>query len=229
MPLKNTFDHIPPTSYRNDGKKFLLPVWRMLLPLLMIASLHAQHPPKTNLQMMLEIIAPPLFTSVKQSIPGGSSIVISTASADECSRWIAKILTDSCVQANYLVYSSADSAENPVYRITLTDAACSVVYYPQKRKWLVGKANYLREIEVTVHLQIANPASQILVSKQVNEKFRDKIASDAIADIEDPNISITMGTKTSKGGFKRWVEPLFLSAVTIAVIFSFYSLRSNNR
>jgi hypothetical protein len=210
------------------GEKFSITGLVLLLPFLFVVNLFAQQQPKTNLQLMQEIITPKLFSPIKQSIPSGKSIVIRAASDDECSQLFAKILTDSCVQANYLVYSSADSAEIPVYRVILTDAECSVVYYPQKRKWLVGKLTYLREIGVSTHLQIANPASQILVSRQVSERFTDKIASDAIADVENPNFSITKGTKTSKGGFNRWVEPILLSAATIAVIFSFYSLRSNN-
>ena len=116
----------------------------------------------------------------------------------------------------------------PVYRVTLTNTECQIIYHTKRKKWFVGKSTYLREIKVSTHLQIANPASRILFSRQLSGNFVDKIASEAIAVIENPDFSITKGTKTSEDGFKRWVEPLILSAATVAVILSFYSLRSNN-
>jgi hypothetical protein len=226
MPLKNK--HI--IQDRNQINRANISYLGVLYLLLLLGSvnLFAQPLPKTNQQVLQEIIIPSLFATLKQAVPIGSSIIIHSTPSDKCGQWLAKILTDSCVQANYLVYSSADSMVFPVYRVTLTNTECQIIYHTKRKKWFVGKSTYLREIKVSTHLQIANPASRILFSRQLSGNFVDKIASEAIAVIENPDFSITKGTKTSEDGFKRWVEPLILSAATVAVILSFYSLRSNN-
>ena len=183
---------------------------------------------KTNEQLIARGIIDPFWQSITPHIDQQSRLQIFPFDQSEMSLWVSKMLTDSCVHRNYFVYSSADSIVQADCQIRISDATSQISYRSAGRKWLVGSRRFNRKVTVRYHLQILDKNAQILVSRRIENSFNDHLSGINTNELENPELSFTSGTKTSNSFIKRWIEPALITAATSFVIYTFYTLRSNN-
>ncbi len=203
---------------------------QMLLAFTLVfpAIASGQETTETNEQLVARCIIEPFWQSITPHIDHHSRLQIIPVDPSEMNQWTSKMLTDSCVHRNYFVYSSADSSVQADYQIRISDATSQISYRSSGRKWLVGSRRFKRTVTVRYHLQILDKNAQLLVSRRIENSLSDHLSGIDTDEIENPELSFTTGTKTGNSFIKRWIEPAIITAATSFVIYTFYTLRSNN-
>lgn len=107
---------------------------------------------------------------------------------------------------------------------------CDLTYAKLPGGWLgwLRRARAERAVHVSVDFDIhQQETGRIYWQGIVTETSKDTIQASEIASLENPAMPFTAGRWLQRDdGQRRWVEPVILAAATGAVIYAFYTLRS---
>lgn len=186
----------------------------------------AQEKKAANLEIAAGLITESALQRLERHLPSGSPLQIDVGPATDIGNWTGQILTDSCLEANYLVYSSAKDSSKMV-RLRIKNPEIGIEYNGIRRLF-PGRQKLKRRISCRYHLAIVEPDGQIVLSEFIEKQFADTIKSDQLPRVEHKSYSFSKGTKSGKSIIKRWVEPVILITTTTTVVYLFFSLRSEN-
>jgi len=181
-----------------------------------------------NETVIANLLAPQALKSITKIIRPGQRIRFNTGKNSDADRWLAQILTDSCLERNYLVYSSADSVAETDFVIEIANVKTKISYRPAGQKLLILNKGFRRSVTAEFRLIISDQHSRIWVNKQFKAEYTDIIPASVIRDVENKGKSFTTGTKKQSTFINRWLEPVIITTATATVVFLFYSLRSDN-
>ncbi|RMF59854.1 MAG: hypothetical protein D6748_05410 [Calditrichaeota bacterium] len=193
---------------------------------LIVDNTFAKNQTKSNEEILAEVTTTLVLSNIRKTVPDSARIVVITRNASAFTNWLQQILTDSCLQQNYLVYSSPGKDTLKGYQIQITDAQSSIWYHKWGRKWFFFSRGIERKISTTLHLQIMDPDGRILVSQKLNKTIRDTLAGSKIDNIENKQLNFTIGQWKTNTFKQRWLEPIVITATTATVIVLFYTLRN---
>ncbi len=181
-----------------------------------------------NETIIANLLVAQALESITEIIRPGQRIQIKASENTDANRWLTQILTDSCLERNYLVYSSPDSAAKTDYVIEIADVKTKISYHPTGQKLLILKKGYRRSLTAEFRQIIRDKNSRIWMDKQFKEEYSDVIPASVISDVENKEKRFTTGTKKQSTFINRWLEPVIITTATATVVFLFYSLRSDN-
>lgn len=182
----------------------------------------------SNQEIISLLLVSPVMSILSDTLSRPESVSVLDQHSEEFTSWLTQNLTDSCLEANYLVYSTPDSQIRPDYIIELSNARVNITYQSQGRRWILVKKGMLRKITGEYHLQIKNSRGRILFSHGMSGEHEDIIPDAALAEIENKRLPFTRGTKMGSTFVKRWMEPLTMTVTTMVVIYLFFTLRGEN-
>lgn len=198
----------------------------ILFLILLTGFAKPQESPRSNEDVAADLLVHSTLEKLKTSLPDVVAITVYAPSGNNIEGWFKQILTDSCLQENYLVYSypKKDSADAVLLEISGT--AVEINYKSIGRKWLIGSKGFQRTITSKSHLQFRNKENQVLFSQEITGEYQDVISGDFLKKAENEALPFTKGTKSADPFIKRWLEPVIITASTMTVGYLFYTLRS---
>lgn len=188
----------------------------------------AQNTPRQgdNLQKLRIVLISPIMDLLESNELPEALVVGSLEKPSDLDRWVRQNLTDSCLAANYLVYSSRENTAGDFTEIRLGNANAGINYETVGRSWY-GKRNLVeRTVSATVHVALLNRDQQFLASRQLNVQLRDSVNTD-LESLEAGNFTFTEGKWAGENKYSRWLEPVLVGSATATVVALFYRLRSN--
>jgi hypothetical protein len=104
---------------------------------------------------------------------------------------------------------------------------CEIVYRPLPRKIFWQGSRWQRVANVMIEVDLYNTSTRQVVSQKIfEESAADTLSEKSWQNLENRNLSFTVGrTEPDEAGW-RWLEPVLIVSATGAVIYLFYSLRS---
>ncbi len=201
-----------------------------LFLILILMALTGFVKPQTSYPVNEDVIADLLVKStlekLKTNLPEAEAITIYAASGNQFESWFQQILTDSCLQHNYLVYSYPKKDSADAILLEISGTAVEINYKSTGRKWLFGSKGFQRIIASKSHLQFRNKENQVLFSQEISGEYQDVIPGNFLKSAENEALPFTKGTKSADPFIKRWLEPVIITASTMTVGYLFYTLRS---
>lgn len=201
-------------------------VWGVLFFLSGQSLLLPQDKTATNQEIIARLLISPALKLIKSNIPPQEEISITSPDNTPLSKWLVQILTDSCLQQKYLVYSPPRSDSLSAYMVEVTAAEIKVQYRSGGRKWVVFPGKVKREVVGSSHLQIKDETGRVLSSQEINGRYEDKISRNILPVVENEKFEFTRGEHRPSVFRKKWLEPVLITATTATVIVLFYTLRS---
>lgn len=190
-------------------------------------SLYGQKTPVTNEKILSNLLVSPVLTHLSDSLNKTDNLLFNSNLKTSFSTWIQQILSDSCLQRNYLVYSMPKSDSLSLTRVIISNPTSQIIYRDAGRKWLFFNKGIYRNIQADFHLQVIDKNNRLLLSKTIAGQYEDKIKHKDIQQIENPENLFSKGTKSGSKFIKRWLDPLVISAATMTMVYLFYTARSN--
>lgn len=142
-------------------------------------------------------------------------------------RWLENGLASWALERGIKVYyRSADqgiAAEQNLYFVELFPAAYSVDYLPAQ-----GEGNDLfdRSIKMQLLVRVIDSNNQIVIVDNALKIYKDSIPADKVDSVEKDLFDFTKADRP-RSLFQRLYGPVLVSAATAAIIYLFYSFRSN--
>ncbi len=181
-----------------------------------------------NEGVIANLLVPKALENIVKTISADQRIQIMANQNNEADHWLAQILTDSCLERNYLVYSSRDSATETDFVIKIADVKVAITYHPTGKKLLIFNKGFRRSVTAEFRLLIREQNSRIRVDKKIKNNYTDILSASSLGSVENKEKFFTIGTKKQSTFINRWLEPVIITAATASVVFLFYSLRSDN-
>jgi len=101
------------------------------------------------------------------------------------------------------------------------------IKYTQMKKRFWQKKRFQRNLKANFFVEVFSSNNKLLYSKQVKKEFEDILKKDEIGKVQNSDLKFTLGKIKEKGSFvNKFVEPVFLFAISGTVIYLFYSIRS---
>ncbi|GEM_PF-6259588 len=201
-------------------------LWGVLFFLSGQACLLPQEKTPTNQDILIRLLISPALKLIKSNIPSQKGLSITSPDNSPLSKWLVQILTDSCLQQKYLVYSPPRSDSVSAYVVEVTAAQSEIQYRSGGRKWLVFPGDVKREVQGSSHLQIKDERGRVLSSQEIRGRYADHIPRKVLPVMENEKLEFTRGVHQPSAFRKKWLEPILITATTATVIVLFYTLRS---
>lgn len=179
-----------------------------------------------NDQIILGLFQNDVLSTIENSLDPKALIISDIQPASPLSVWLKTKLTQACLNKDYVVYSSADSADSaPLLRVV--QPTLQIAYKTAGRNWFLRTKEYARRIVMKMQLEVVAADGKVLVSKPVTVVYEDRITRSELERLQNSPQSFLRGTKSDSGLIKRWLEPVTTTLATATVIYLFYSLRSD--
>jgi hypothetical protein len=100
--------------------------------------------------------------------------------------------------------------------------------YETESRWRInGKSNITRQFDFQLFLQIIDPQNKTLLwSGQSSRQYSDRVSQNQIARLESSSMQFTRARLQSRRVYSRFIEPFLVLSTTGAIIYLFYSFRS---
>ncbi len=144
-------------------------------------------------------------------------------------RWLYTNLVEACAQKSRVMFALADSSAEPTrdrvtvqYKITALE-----LHYRKLRKpgWFrPGPVQRTARIVVDFDLR-ATQTQRIYFQGALEETSRDTLQN-GVEQLENSAMPFTIGVWQQNDNRRAWLEPVLLTAATGAIVYAFYSLRS---
>ncbi len=200
-------------------------LWGMLFFLLGQTFLLPQDKTPTNKEVIARLLISPALQLIKTTTPLQGGLSISSPDNTPLSKWLVQILTDSCLQQKYLVYSPRTDSVS-TYVVEVTTPQIEIQYRSGGRKWGLFPGNVKRRVIGSYHIQIKDEKGRVRISQEISGTYEDKISRDALPDVENEKLEFTRGVHYPSTFRKKWLEPVLITATTATMIVLFYTLRN---
>ncbi len=199
-------------------------LWTVLM--LLPAGGRGQSLPDNNLLVLHHLIIEPLVQMVWQTVPPRERIYLSVSGQTGLARWITDTTVPLLLAKKFRVYKTDNDSVN--YRIGVTGARVRITYRPLARNWLTRVTRWQRRIEVRGTVEIVTSAGEVKGVQQLQSDYED-ILTISPRQLENVEYPFTRGQVDDTTRWKKWVEPILISAATITVVALFFTIRSQQR
>jgi len=190
------------------------------------SPLQAQNVGMSNDSLVSELLIERILPVIESNLVNPSPLRFTTPKTSPLATWIQAKLTEACLQKEYVVYSTADSAKR-ISLVRLSSPQVQIVYQAAARSWNLRTSEYSRDVMLTMQLEVVDANGVVQASIPIEETYADRISRSDLASLQTNPFNFLRGTKKDSGLIKRWLEPVAMTAATMTGIYLFYSLRSN--
>ncbi len=179
---------------------------------------------KTNQEVIKELVINEIFNSIEKLSDKPDSIQIILRGQRDTERWIVeKLRTEVLERGITLLENNQDSS----FQIIIEKIETQITYRGKNRSILLNYSNYEREIRAIISFFLKNEHNTVLFNFSGELKNIDLITRNSIEKVENRLLPFTVGSKAESKFIKRFLEPIIVTAVTISVVYLFFSLRSS--
>jgi hypothetical protein len=201
-----------------------------LLFLINISLAVQNNEPKSNLKHLENILESTINELVKQSVLNErDSLSVKVISDDS---------TFSSIQTSFINNSFLNDYNFSVYSQNENNSLSGklvifrwvdwIIKYEKIKRRFWQKQKFQRNLKADFFVEVFNRKdNKILFSKNVKKNEIDTIKNSDFENIQNPKYAFTMGQMLKNDSLlKRWLEPVFLFAISGTVVYLFYSVRS---
>jgi hypothetical protein len=199
-------------------------LFRLLIPvtlLLFAVQLNGQEETVTNAELLQEVLAVSL-EPVYEQLPPGAAVSLDVR-FPEFDWFILHRLTELLRGNGYTVLAN-DLPGEAVYRIEAGVENFSIQYTGSYRRSLFGGRMLERIARSTISYRMEGEGNQSVI--RTDESIRSDIPYSMRNTVESPALPFTRAYLPAGSFVERYVGPAFIVAVTGAVIYLFFSVRS---
>ncbi len=179
---------------------------------------------KMNQEVIKELVINEIFNSIEKLSDKPDSIQIILRGQRDTERWIVeKLRTEVLERGITLLENNQDSS----FQIIIEKIETQITYRGKNRSILLNYSNYEREIRAIISFFLKNEHNTVLFNFSGELKNIDLITRNSIEKVENRLLPFTVGSKAESKFIKRFLEPIIVTAVTISVVYLFFSLRSS--
>ncbi len=176
-----------------------------------------------NLQVLEQQMVQPIVQSIMHTIPIGERLTLQITGDTELAAWLSEQLIQHLLVKKFRVYNTATLDVNYIVRIKIDTV--SITYFPMSHQWWGGVKEWQRKVQLKGRLTIISAKQELLTVQQLDTVFEDQF-SGGWQKLETQQWSFTRGKVIDRSPWRRWVEPILISAATITVIALFFTVRS---
>ena len=185
---------------------------------------------KSNLRLLENILDNALQGLKSNNILlSGDSITVNVITNDSIFSATQKSILQEILFNKYKMILYTNTKKNTLSGkiITFRWLNWQILYKPLKRRFW-QKKNIQRNLVADFFVEFSsNSENKILFSKRFQHENIDILKENEIKIVQNPQLLFTLGIlEQSKGVYKKWLEPVFLFAISGGVIYLFYSIRS---
>ena len=139
--------------------------------------------------------------------------------------WLADRLRS---KYNAVVLSKSSPGGGHSLKVLLRWVDWKINYVPFRNKfWRKGR--YQRNLAADFYVEVEDQnAGNTNHSQRFEYAYQDSLKGDQIGRVENKEFAFTVGLiERSRSNLSRWLEPAFLFAITGAVVYIFYAIRSD--
>ncbi len=186
----------------------------------------SQPPAPGNLHILQQLIIAPLVQTIQHSVPPRETVYLSVSGERELAEWVQETAIPLLLAKKIRVYKINN--DNVNYRIMVTGITARIMYRPLARNWLTQVVQWQRTITVGGKMEVLTTAGEVKGIYPLTSSFSDTLAVNPRT-LETPEYPFTKGNTTDATRWKKWVEPILISAATITVVALFFTIRSQRR
>lgn len=209
-------------------KKYLTS-FLFLLVILNISHADQEKNPESNLKF-LEILLNTTLADLKNNevLNENDSVFFKVVSADSSFSSIQESFIDNTAlnKFNLNVYSSSEKFS--MGKLVIIRWIEWSINYKKINRRFWQRQKFQRNLKADFFVEVLNRKdNKLLFCKNVKRDTKSIINRKEILKIQNPEYAFTRGQFVeTKGVLKKWLEPIFLFAISGAVIYLFYSLRT---
>lgn len=179
---------------------------------------------KTNQEIIKGLVINEIFNSIEKLSAKPDSIQIILRGQSDIEKWIVeKLRTEVLDRGITLLENNQDSS----FQIIIEKVETQITYRGKNRSILLNYSNYEREIRAIISFFLKNEHNTVLFNFSEELTNIDLITRNSIEKVENRLLPFTVGSKAESKFIKRFLEPIIATAVTISVVYLFFSLRSS--
>lgn len=186
--------------------------------------------PKSNLKHLKNILESTINELVKEGVLNEQdSLVVQVISNDTAFSSIQKSFINNIFINKHNISVFSISENNSLSgKLVIFRWVDWIIKYEKIKHHFWQKQKFQRNLKADFFVEVLNRKdNKILFSKNVKKDEINSIKSSDLEKIQNPKYGFTMGQIIKKDGLlKRWLEPVFLFAISGTVVYLFYSIRS---
>ncbi len=183
---------------------------------------------KTNLSILHDLMVCTVITTLDSVLSKQADLQIVLNEKSEAGYWWLENLRESLLNRNFRLYEADSNKNKGNVKLVLNRIHLIIRYYPEGKDLLFRTKKYRREIMTVFSYFLKDRNDAVILSRQKNLFYNDKISRSEIKKVENQIYSFSVGTKMESKFVKVLIEPFVVTVTTAVVVYLFYTLRSGS-